>query len=236
MNRPAISTIIPTCNASRFLRDALDSVRAQVHGEIIVVDDASTDDVETVVREYDGVRCIRHETNRGPAASRNTGIRASTGDILAFLDADDWWSAGKTDRQMELLAADPALQAVTGHLVHVHQPSRPTDGTPLPILSIGATLFRREAFARVGLFDEGLRYGEDSEWFIKARDLGVPVLMDEMVVLHYRRHGANMTDARRSEEKAGDMFGVLRRSLARKRGAPNRDDPEANPTSATSTG
>src|SRR5215471_7855638 len=104
---PKVSVIIPTHNRAEFLRSAITSVLNQTYQdfEIIVVDDASTDKTPEVVASFhDGkIKYIRHDANKGDAGSRNTGIRNSSGDFLAFLDDDDEWLPEKLQMQVGLL-------------------------------------------------------------------------------------------------------------------------------------
>jgi glycosyltransferase involved in cell wall biosynthesis len=107
MKRPVVSVIMPTFNRARLLERALRSALNQTYNnlEIIVVDDASSDDTPDVVKtvQDERVRYIRHETNRGGSAARNTGIRNATGEFIAFLDDDDEWESVKTEDQLRIL-------------------------------------------------------------------------------------------------------------------------------------
>ena len=87
-----ISVVIPCYNGARFLEQALASVREQTRpvDEVIVVDDGSTDDSADIARRA-GVTCLSLEENMGPGASRNRGIALCRGEIVAFLDCDDYW-------------------------------------------------------------------------------------------------------------------------------------------------
>jgi len=104
---PLVSVVIPTCNRAALLTRAIQSVRQQTYGnlEIIVVDDASTDDIQKIVGSFADPRIcyIRHDTNRGGSAARNTGIRAANGNFVAFLDDDDEWVAEKAEEQVKIL-------------------------------------------------------------------------------------------------------------------------------------
>ncbi|WP_324759671.1 glycosyltransferase family 2 protein [Haloarcula sp. GH36] len=107
---PTVSVVIPSYNRATVLPRAIDSALAQTIDdiEVIVVDDASTDNTETVVREYgDRVTYLAHETNKGGSAARNTGIDAADGSIVAFLDSDDEWHPRKLEYQLELLHSRP---------------------------------------------------------------------------------------------------------------------------------
>src|SRR5271157_3647324 len=89
-----ISVIIPCYNAEPFLAEAIVSVLKQTCpvGEILVVDDGSTDRSAEIARSY-GARVISMGRNSGHAAARNAGVDAARGDLLAWLDADDYWDA-----------------------------------------------------------------------------------------------------------------------------------------------
>ncbi len=114
--KPRFSVIIPAYNAAATLARAIDSVRAQswpAH-EIIVIDDGSGDDTALVAGNYgEAVKLIR-QVNGGVSAARNAGVRAASGDWLAFLDADDWYSPDRLRLHAEWIEADPMLVFLTG--------------------------------------------------------------------------------------------------------------------------
>lgn len=96
---PLVSVIVPVYNVEAYIRKCLDSVVAQSYEnlEIILVDDGSPDRCGVICDEYaakDGRIKVIHQTNRGVAAARNTGLRAATGEWIAWVDSDDWVSAG----------------------------------------------------------------------------------------------------------------------------------------------
>lgn len=104
---PTVSVVVPAYNRVESVSRAIDSVLAQTLDdlEVLVVDDASTDGTADVVERYDDprVRLLRHETNRGGSAARNTGINHATGQYVAFLDSDDEWLPRKLERQVDCL-------------------------------------------------------------------------------------------------------------------------------------
>ncbi len=106
---PSVSVVIPTHNRARFITRALRSVLDQTFRafEVLVVDDGSTDDTAGEVSRLEDprVRLLGHPVNRGAQAARNTGIRAATGEYVAFLDSDDTWMPDKLERQITCLAA-----------------------------------------------------------------------------------------------------------------------------------
>ncbi len=113
MNRPIVSVIIPVYNAHDHLRQCLDSVTGQTlkEIEIICVDDGSTDDTQDILAEYAGkdarVKVLRQE-NRGAGAARNTGLAASKGRYLSFLDADDFFEKTMLEKMARKLRDEKA--------------------------------------------------------------------------------------------------------------------------------
>lgn len=204
-----ISVIIPVYNASKYLRQCLDSVLAQTFGdfEIVAVDDGSTDESAAILDEYaarDKRVRVFHRPNRGVSAARNYAIDQATGERLTFVDSDDALHPEALKRQntvMEDLDADVvcsdysydrekltlgrveyiwnATQAVKANL---HQTKRQNN-------SVGGKLFRREVIGR-GRFTEGIRY-EDLDvvyrWLAQARK--VVSLTDRLY--WYRMHYTN---------------------------------------------
>ncbi len=175
-----VSVILPAYNAAATIGRALASVFAQTRlpDELIVVDDGSTDGTAAAVTATTGpvpVRFITQE-NAGPAAARNAGAAAATGEWLAFLDADDAWLPGKLAVQAALAEADPALGLVIGNyeiagtgkrLVPDFVPS-PAAATPGQLLRTNffappVVFVRRTAFLGAGGFDVRLRAAEDQE-------------------------------------------------------------------------
>ena len=201
MAEPSISVLIPVFNGARFLGAALDSVAAQtlVPLEIIVVDDGSTDGSADVAAARPSVRVVRQE-NRGPGAARNRAFAESRGDYLAFLDADDLWKPEKLTSQLAALQARPeAGWVVCRHDFLLDEgeprprwaPAPEAEATMVAWLP-SATLVRRDCFVLTDGFDEVLRYGEDIDWFARARDAGFPGAVVEEQLFTRRVHRTNM--------------------------------------------
>jgi glycosyltransferase involved in cell wall biosynthesis len=111
-----VSVIIPAHNASRFLRQTLESVVRQTHQdlEIIVVDDGSTDNTVRIavgIQKQDSKVTLYRQANQGASVARNLGIEKSKGNFIAFLDADDLWHPTKIEKQHDLLLALPLGRA-----------------------------------------------------------------------------------------------------------------------------
>ena len=209
MNASGVSVIIPTRNRAAFLAQALESILAQtvVPGEIIVVDDGSTDGTAALVRDFTApVRCL-HQPARGPAAARNLGLESASGAYIAFLDDDDLWPADKTESQLALLTARPELGMVLGLTQRmVHRSGAEGGGRfvaygrPVKLKSLGCGLFRRELFVTVGRFNPHMRFAEEDDWFMRAAELGIAPVFLPQVGQFYRFHDDNMTRDRGSKQ------------------------------------
>jgi glycosyltransferase involved in cell wall biosynthesis len=221
---PLISVVIPVHNGAAFIRDAVECVLGQEYPriELIVVNDASTDDTEDIVLSLPHDICYyEFRTNLGPAEARNRGVREAAGDFIAFLDADDLWPAGTLERLVRVFLADRRLQFVKGRAqVLTLDPDSGAyveDGDPADAFPyyLGSALYRRSAFDRVGPFDRSMHFGEDSDWYLRASEIGLEGYLIDDVTLLVRRHGDNMTWGKTQLEL--NRVRVLKRVLDRKR-------------------
>ena len=175
--RPLVSAILTTYGRPDLLHEALDSVYAQdgqgkiFDLEAVVVDDASPNDARAIVARYPALY-VRHPENRGVAAALNTGIAATRGVYVAFLDDDDVWLPGKLRAQVPVLEAHPDVGAVYGGSrarPHWTGPSGRIFEELLTWNFVGyfTVLARRTALARVGYLDETLRSNEDYDLWLR---------------------------------------------------------------------
>src|SRR5262245_24198684 len=177
-----ITAVIPVYNGAEFLRDAIESVRLQERAvdELIVVDDCSSD-LSADLAESLGARCIRQPLNAGPGAARNRGIEAATGDVIAFLDADDRWLASHCGPLVQPLERHPACAVAFSRIRIFGDESSPgsriylAEDTPTPvfwhllyenIVKQSASVVRRDALVRYGAYNELRRYSEDYELWL----------------------------------------------------------------------
>lgn len=185
MPYPDVSVVIPTYNYARFLAHAIESILAQegAEAEIIVVDDGSTDHTHEVARRFAGNIEYVSTPHRGPAFARNTGIELSKGELIAFLDADDYWLPGKLARQLSFLRAHPVVDLChgafliasegqeTGRLRRYWQHS----GFLPSLLELlrncwvntSTVIVRRSVFSQIGMFDTSFRTSEDWNMWLR---------------------------------------------------------------------
>ena len=121
------SIVIDNYNYGRFLSQCIESALAQtVAAQVIVVDDASTDDSAEIIRSYgDDVLFIPFPVNRGQAAAFNAGFASATGDVVLLLDSDDWMVPKRVERVLHEFAADRSTQAVRHDMSVVEVDGRP---------------------------------------------------------------------------------------------------------------
>jgi glycosyltransferase involved in cell wall biosynthesis len=180
---PIVSVIITSHNRPRLLTAAIES--AKVAGkdvEVVVVDDASTDETADTCRKFSDVRYVRVERNQRVAGARNIGILNSSGEFITFLDDDDRRIPGSLDLQSEALARLPTAGLIYAQSLVVDQRGRPTgDYNPKRapqgdvfrellcrnFIPCGTALFRRSCLFRVGLLDQSVPGIDDWDLWIR---------------------------------------------------------------------
>lgn len=211
-----LSVIMPLYNCEPWVEGAVRSVLENADGlrELIVIDDGSTDRSPEIVAGIEGPIELIRQPNGGPSAARNAGIRAARGDVIGFLDADDIWAAGAPDARRELLAG--GFECAIGKMQIFSGDPPVLVKDPGYAVLLGTMLLTRELAARVGEFDETMLHGEDVDWVMRMRELGVEPGRTEQVVLNYRllREGSLTSDR---ENNRGALTGVIHKSLARRR-------------------
>ncbi|MFZ1702568.1 MAG: glycosyltransferase family 2 protein [Pyrinomonadaceae bacterium] len=210
MNEPLISIIIPNYNYAKYIAKTVDSALTQTYQniEVVVVDDESKDDSLAVLGEFGSRIKVIAQTNQGVSAARNNGVAASSGKLVAFLDADDLWSPEKLERQMAVIARDTKIGLVHCWMTYIDTEDRPmgqmTDGTAGRIADdilrfdgggvIGAgstSLIPRTVFDEVGGFDA--RMSTAADWDISYRIAACHKIgMVSEPLVQYRIHNSNM--------------------------------------------
>jgi glycosyltransferase involved in cell wall biosynthesis len=230
-----VSVVIPVFNRAHLIGHAIESVLAQTYGhfEIIVVDDASTDDLATALAKIADprLRCIAHPQNFGAAAARNTGIAAAKGEFIAFLDSDDSWYSDKLAFQVAAMRDQPpeiaghvcAYDCIkSGYAARRVAPNWLNQPFPRAVLfgctcGPGTTLLcRREVFAEVGPFDETLRRQEDWDWLLRLAAKGHHLLASRRALA---RVEVGTSASRRDVEAALRHIGARHLAKAARQGA-----------------
>lgn len=183
LKTPQVSVIIPTYNRLDFLRMAVDSVFKQTlrDWELIVVDDASTDDTAAFLKGNTRLSLIRLEENKGVSYARNRGIEQARGSLICFLDSDDQWLPEKLAKQVSWMEQHPECPASytdeiwirNGVRVNPMNKHRKYSGQvfrnclPLCIISPSSIMMRSEVLENIGLFDESLPACEDYDLWLR---------------------------------------------------------------------
>ena len=205
MSAPIVSVVIPVYNQAQFLGEAIQSVFDQTypHFEIIVVNDASQDNTSEVVGQFDDprLRYLVHDENCGLPATRNTGMRVSSGDIIALLDSDDIYHPEKLRSHVDFLARHPEIGVSYNGRFELNYSAKTIRELVRPPLSVtladlvlgyaftpSDTVIRRECAFRVNLFDETcVNGGEDLDLPARMALAGCKFAGVDRA-LNYRRH------------------------------------------------
>ena len=210
-----ISVVIPNYNREQYIGATLESILSQtkVPEEIIVIDDGSTDASEDVVRSYEPhVRLIK-QSNQGPGAARNHGLKLATGEFIQFFDSDDLLTENKLETQAKALTSSGADMAygpwakvainhsvIKFHETVIQQGALPTTHKPLTWFLRGwvsvfqACLFRTAMIRQVGGYREDLMPTEDSELLFRILSSGAKLLhVPDSLVLYRVHDGGQIT-------------------------------------------
>jgi glycosyltransferase involved in cell wall biosynthesis len=227
-----VTVVIPSFNRATLLPRAVDSVLNQTAAglcDIVVVDDGSTDDTSAVVAGYGArIRYVR-QPNSGAAAARNTAIRASSNEFIAFLDTDDEWLSDKTERQLDALRRWPGVVLVAGrgieryadgqttpHRVPRIPLDQPTDFAPAlfdrNIMSTPSVMVRRQFFEETGLFREDLPRSHDYHMWARLACRGPCVFLKAPVAVY----AADTPDGLQRDREAALRSNVRARYLLKR--------------------
>ena len=203
MDKELVSVVIPTYNRKAVLENAIKSVLDQTYKniEIIVVDDASTDNSEDVVKAFQDsrIRYIRLEKNGGPSKARNVGIIEAKGKLIAFQDSDDFWYENKLDEEMQEMQKDENCQMVfckykcnsgSDRVVPIDDDFSLMPGKEgfLKILLGGnkigtpTVLAKKDILLKAGMFNESLYTLEDWELFLRIAEIGTIRFVKKVLV------------------------------------------------------
>ncbi len=206
---PQVSVVIPAYNAARYLGQAIDSVLQQSFQdfEVIIVDDGSTDETASIVQSFADPRVhYLYQDNQERSRARNRGVSASTGEYIAFIDADDYFYPQKLAWQVAALNANLDIGLVAGGLAWVDDAGKelmlfkPWLAHPRPDLkyllfrtlsNLGATLIRKRCIHLVGGFAENLSHCEDWDFWLRLAVAGCRMAWTKEIVLAYRIHSEN---------------------------------------------
>lgn len=220
---PKVSCGMPVYNAERYLREAIDSILGQTFEdfELVVCNDGSTDESETILRDYvkrdARVRLLDRSDNRGLIATRNEILAEMNGEYCAVMDADDIAMPDRFERQAAFLDAHPDHVLVGSRILLIDP-----DGHPMCALGIKETheeidawhmeghsgaaicnptiMMRTQAARDVGGYEDGTACAEDYDLFLRLAEVGKLATLPD-VLLHYRQHLSSVGYQRNIEQR-----------------------------------
>ena len=182
-NSPKVSIVVPTYNRIDFLKECLKSIDDQTFREyeLIVVDDASSDDTETFLRSRPLIQYIRLEQNQGVSKARNVGVELARGKYICFLDSDDLWQKEKLQIQVQWMDAHSECMAIHTDEIWIRKGKRVNPMNrhakqggdifehclPLCVVSPSSVMLRATLLEEVGGFDESLPACEDYDLWLR---------------------------------------------------------------------
>ena len=227
---PLVSVVMPTYNCAAYIVEAIESVLSQTYRrfEVIVVDDGSRDHTRAVLEPYlDRIHYLYQE-NRGLSAARNLGIRCAQGELIAFLDSDDYWYPDKLVRQVQAFQEYPeAGLSFTNHLEFgesgiiyrsgfsdkVYRWLGDNTNASMDVvcgwiyrellqsnyMHVCSVIVRRDVLKQVGHFDETIRICEDYDLWLKVTQR-YPVLCVNNVLCGYRYRPEGLSGSTEARE------------------------------------
>jgi len=212
---PSISVIIPNHNYARYLETTIESVLTQSVGrlDLIIVDNGSTDESRDIISRYDGELTAIYQENLGQASARNSGLMHAKGELISFLDADDYWEPRKLEMQLEKLNDDyqfiysglRQFDSKSGVTLSSIRPKFEGDCSlaylEFPTTSIvpageSSALMTHSLVAKVGKFNEKLNSATGRDFFRRCSNFTKFGYVESELV-NYRIHGNNMSDNRK---------------------------------------
>jgi len=182
---PKVSVIIPTYNRAQSLSRSIQSVLGQTYKnfELIIVDDGSEDNIEEVIRGFNDsrIKYFRHDVNLGGSAARNTGIKNSTGEYVAFLDSDDEWLEKKLELQVRAMESRPSDDWGGAYCSYIYTDRKNGLVKAEKYGNLKKDLLKQEAsfcagstllvsksvIDNIGLFDENFKRHQDLEFLVR---------------------------------------------------------------------
>jgi glycosyltransferase involved in cell wall biosynthesis len=210
---PKVSIIIATYNREAFVIEAIESVKKQTYAdwEMVIIDDASTDGTEKVIKTYidkdTRIHYFKNKQNLGISKTRNRGIDLAKGEYLATLDSDDiWLDEDKLKKQVEFLDINKDYALIGGGIMYIDTHSRHIRKMLYPIYDSiirnimlqynpfphSTVLMRKTAVVSVGKYDEAMKACEDYDLWMR---LGAKYKFTNIpkVLAGYRVHGGNIS-------------------------------------------
>jgi len=193
MKEPLISIIIPTYNGVKYVKKAVKSVWSQTYQniEIVIIDDGSIDETSEIISEFSKkdsrIVILTNEINRGFVKSLNKGAKRAQGKYIARIDDDDFWcNSKKLEKQVEFLETRPDYVLTGGGMIKIDEKNREIARYLFPekdkdirksilidnLFAHSAVLLKKDAWEKVGGYDEQFGFFADMDLWLKLGKLG----------------------------------------------------------------
>jgi glycosyltransferase involved in cell wall biosynthesis len=199
---PLVSVITATLNASKYLREALNSILNQTYQniEVLIIDGGSTDDTKEIANMFPKVSFVT-QNGKGLFDAWNQGIQICTGDFVAILDSDDIWNPTTLSDHVNALLSDSSILGSVGRVkFFLEEKQTPPPEFKLSLLEKshlaympGCFMGRKEIFNRIGYYETEWKIASDIIWFGKVKDLKDEIYILDRVVLNKRVHKNNIS-------------------------------------------
>ena len=214
---PKVSVIIPTYNRAQSLSRSIQSVLGQTYKnfELIIVDDGSEDNIEEVIRGFNDsrIKYFRHDVNLGGSAARNTGIKNSTGEYVAFLDSDDEWLEKKLELQVRAMESRPSDDWGGAYCSYIYTDrknglvkaekygnlKKAVLNQEVGLCAGSTLLISKSVIDNIGLFDENFKRHQDLEFLVRFfRRYNILSVREPLVKIngHSKISGATFAEAK----------------------------------------
>ena len=225
---PLVSVITATLNASKYLREALNSILNQTYQniEVLIIDGGSTDDTKEIANLFPKVSFVT-QNGKGLFDAWNQGIRMCTGEFIAILDSDDIWNPTTLSDHVNALLCDSSKLGSVGQVKFFLEKKQ----TPPPEFKLsliekshlaympGCFMGRKEIFNRIGYYETEWEIASDIIWFGQVKDLKDEIYILDRVVLNKRVHKNNISYNSVEEDIYGrELLKLLHLKLKSKRG------------------
>ena len=204
MKNKKVSVIIPVHNSEKYIKDCIDSVIHQSYSnlEIIVVDDASNDSTISIIKNISDkrIKLVSLKENVGVALARNKGIEVSTGELICFLDSDDYWYPNKIQKQLDFIHDKAFIYSSyeylhNGNTHRIHIPLSLTYEEALKNTTIftSTVMFNMNVLSKEDIYMPNIRLGQDTATWWKVLKKGIIAYGIDEVLSVYRVEGKSLS-------------------------------------------
>lgn len=216
MQNELITIIIPVKNGSNYLSEAINGIKNQnMNVEIIVVDDASTDNTSEIAESL-GCKVIKHSECKGPVVAKNTALKSANGKYIMFHDHDDIMVKGALPKLYDELCKSEDSKIVMAKVKDFGTDNMKDKIKPEAYYGLftGAVLIKKEVFDVIGLFDESLTAGEIISFQTKLNEQNIEIKKIDILATNRRIHDTNF--GRTNQKKEYKDYASILRSKLRK--------------------